>query len=125
MACWWGGLNIIDISNPTQPFLANTWVYGEDSNNLFYLNNKLYLTDMEMGLFILDVSDVNNIILQGHYDTYTNGRDISVVGNYLYQVERDPACLKIFDISDKAKPILMLDQTILPDVGGSANEITI
>lgn len=123
LACLNGGLNIMNISNPNIPFLASTWVSGS-SNNLFYLNNFIYLADQYRGLIILDVTNVNNISLKAKYDTQTYSRDIGIMGNYLYQAERDPAGLKVFDISEKTKPVLVFDETLFPDAGGVASEIT-
>lgn len=123
LACRIGGLNIIDISNPTLPVLENIWLHGE-SNNLFYKDNYVYLADTYDGLYILDVNNVSNIIERGNYDTHTLSRDIAIVGNYLYMTERDPACLKIFDISEKRTPLLVYDQNIFEEDGGVASEIT-
>jgi len=84
------GFEIIDISNTSNPFLISEWQENCIPTSLKVINDHLFLTTIENGLFVFDVSDplnpqkiceykkiqdMNNIFCYGNlaYITYDNG----------------------------------------------------
>lgn len=100
---WSNRIIIIDISDPTTPTICDS-IWGDDYYFLGCINGDyLYLTG-ESGIDIYDISDsvpfqVSNISSYTWYD------DITVSGNYLYQLNRNYEII-IYDISDPENPVL-------------------
>ncbi|MBD2289535.1 DUF4347 domain-containing protein [Microcystis wesenbergii FACHB-1317] len=99
------GLQIIDISNPTNPTLKGNydtgWAYGVQ-----IVGNYAYIADTYTGLQIIDISNPTNPTFKGNY--YTSeavpAYDVQVVGNYAYIITRSG--LQIIDISNPTNPTL-------------------
>lgn len=100
-ACQFGGLHIINISNPASP--AEVSIYpGIIAGDIDVAGNYAYVTARSEGLHILDVSNpslpVHAVTIEGY------ASKVSVKGNYLY-VTGDG--LKIYDVSDLTSPQLV------------------
>lgn len=60
-------INVIDISNISQPILSSTYLYDEPYG-LGYHNNTLYVCSSTEGLSVFDTTDPNNLVLKQNYD---------------------------------------------------------
>ena len=101
------GLKIIDVSDPSSPFLAGFYDTNGSSNGVYVLNNYAYVGDGSGGLKIIDVSDptspnqVGEYVSSGNYSYY-----VYVEGDYAY-IANGSIGLEIVDISDKTNPIFV------------------
>jgi hypothetical protein len=97
------GLQIIDISNPTNPTRIGGYDTSGDANGVQVVGNYAYVADRYSGLQIIDISNPTNPTRIGGYDTYGRALDVEVVGNYAYVADYDGG-LQIIDISNPANP---------------------
>jgi hypothetical protein len=96
-------LDIIDISNPSNPiFKGNYDIYS--GSQITVVGNYAYIAG-STGLKIIDISNPTTPIFRGSYDTYDFVNDVQVLGNYAY-VANHGSGLKIIDISNPTTPIL-------------------
>ena len=105
LACGNDGLFVLNISNPNNPVLLSTF----DLQNQFFNASKIkiygniaFVRGAINKLFIIDISDVNNLNLLA-YDESMYYRDFVVDGDFIYAVKDD---LYIIDISQIDNPIL-------------------
>nr|WP_287696969.1 glycosyl hydrolase family 18 protein [Microcystis sp. M058S1] len=98
------GLQIIDISNPTNPIFKGN--YDTDGAwDVEVVGNYAYLADGSSGLQIINISNPTNPTFIGNYDNFSAVVDVQVVGNYAYLANGD-SLLQIIDISNPTNPIL-------------------
>jgi choice-of-anchor B domain-containing protein len=74
-----GGIRLYDISDPSSPVLKSE-VYALDlgidattPHNPIIVGDTLYVSWYEAGLQVFDISDPNNMVRTGYYDTYPLG----------------------------------------------------
>ena len=101
----YSGLQIIDISNPTNPTLKGNYDTSCIAYGVQVLGNYAYVADDTSGLQIIDISDPTNPTLKGNYDTSGLALGVQVVGNYAYVADYYSG-LQIIDISDPTNPTL-------------------
>jgi len=98
------GLQIVDISNPTNP----SWIGEYDTKASAYdvaISGKYaYVTSSYKGLKIIDISNPANLSLVGEYDTSGSAKSISIVGKYAYIGYSYSSGLQVVDISNPANP---------------------
>ena len=99
----YGGLRIIDISDPTTPtevglFDDNTW-----TKSVFVVGSYAYIASEFDGLVIIDISDPTNPTKVGTFDDNTWTQSVFVVGSYAY-IASEFDGLVIIDISDPTTP---------------------
>ncbi len=75
------GLEILNISNPSSPFLESTY---ENAYGVYVSGNYAYVAGSRSGLRVINVSDPSTPTLEGLYDTPGNAQDVHVVGDYVY-----------------------------------------
>ncbi|MFN6271418.1 MAG: DUF4347 domain-containing protein [Microcystis sp.] len=98
------GLQIIDISNPTNPIFKGN--YDTDGAwDVEVVGNYAYLADGSSGLQIINISNPTNPTFIGNYDNFSAVVDVQVVGNYAYLANGN-SLLQIIDISNPTNPIL-------------------
>lgn len=112
-----GQLQIIDIQDPHNPLLINTFklpnVTGANSvgNSIFYFNKMIYLglTSTTTGpeFNIINVSDSTNPALEGGYDIGHQVNSIFVKDGFAYIASPNNNELIILDISDPSTPTLI------------------
>ncbi|MFM6896770.1 MAG: DUF4347 domain-containing protein, partial [Microcystis panniformis] len=99
LADWTSGLQIIDISNPTNPILKGNYdtdaAYGVE-----VVGNYAYVADGSSGLQIIDISNPSNPTFLGNYANFGAVLGVQVVGNYAYLVNNGASSLQIIDISN-------------------------
>lgn len=101
------GLDIVDISDPANPFVTSNYYIGGDPGKgqveeLIVRDNLAYVTLMLSGMLILDVSDPYNPVQVGMYPAYLV-EDIALIGNYALLTPG----IDVVDISDPADPELV------------------
>lgn len=101
----WSGLQIINISNPSNPTLAGSYDTPYQAVRVFVSGNYAYLGDGDSGLLIINISNHSNPTLVGSYDTPSYARDVFVSGNYAYVADSDSG-LYIINISNPSNPTL-------------------
>ena len=99
------GLQIIDVSNVTDPTFAGSYDTPSNVHGVAASGNYAYVADWGSGLHILDVSNVTNPLLAGSYDTPDLAEDVAISGNYAYVADAYSG-LQIIDVSNKANPTL-------------------
>ncbi|MDB9412535.1 DUF4347 domain-containing protein, partial [Microcystis aeruginosa] len=102
------GLQIIDISNPTNPTLIGNYDTSGSAMDVQIVGNYAYVADYASGLQIIDISNPTNPTLTGNYSDWPLGSayGLEVVGNYAY-VASDYQGLTIIDISNPSNPTLI------------------
>jgi len=101
----WDGLQIVDISDPGNPFLV-----GEcplvGPFQVFVRENLAFVTEREpgLGLAIVDVSNSVNPVLIGRCETPLYARRLYIEGEYAY-VTVETYGIEIIDISDPYHPV--------------------
>jgi hypothetical protein len=99
------GVNIIDISEPTNPNVVATIGTPNYMENLYVDNSKLY-----MGCVILEIIDISNPSLPdviGSYDDVFFSHDLVARGNYVYSASCARLC--VLDVSDPAHAEMVQD----------------
>ena len=99
------GLQIIDITNPSNPTLKGNYNTPGNAGGVQVVGNYAYVADYGNGLQIIDITNPSNPTLKGNYDTDGTAVDVEIVGNYAYvaDVERG---LQIIDITNPSNPTL-------------------
>lgn len=125
-----GQLQVINITNPSNPILAtSTRVTGAGGvgNAIFYYNHMVYLGLTASGagpqFAIFDVASSTKPVAKG---TYTLGHTVNslvVKGPYAYIATAAPEELNIFDISDPMSPQLVGGSGILPDTTANGKSV--
>lgn len=98
------GLQIIDISNPSNPVLVSTCNTTGPLRDVFVFGNYAYAATSESGLEIIDVSDVANPFITSSYNTggYTYG--VYYSENVIYLADGSNG-LTIINVSDPLNPV--------------------
>lgn len=139
VSCWWDGIRIVNITDPANPVLvshAMGWTSGGTPGVTFCYaqaldveDNYLYIIDYgpfegedTRGLYILDISDINNPVLVKRFTDFTSyGYDIDVVDNFVY-IADNYGGMEVIDVTDKTNPVTS-GYIGLPD-GANAVKVT-
>ena len=108
-----GNITIIDISDPRAPKVAGVFEPpgGPSLRDAVVLNGIGYFAcdTPQLGLYIVDVRDPQNLKLLSQITAAQNGHgnvhEISVSNNFLYEADSRTPRVKVFDVSDPAKPV--------------------
>jgi hypothetical protein len=99
------GLYIIDITNPSSPFLVNRFQnmtsYPQD---ILVEDGVAYIADGYGGVEVVDVTDPLNPVVIGYVDLIDGSTGIKVDGDYAYVSEYILGGLQVIDISNPANP---------------------
>jgi len=95
-----GGIDIVDISDPSSPFLAGFY----DSPQTYIAGNQdaVYATGGLGGCLMLDVTDPENPQYAAQYKLPGWTTDIAIQGDYAYTGSKG---FRVFDVSDKSHPV--------------------
>jgi hypothetical protein len=101
-----GGLDILDISQPSKPLRVGNVDTPGSANAVFAAGNYAYVADYEGGLRVIDVSVPAQPVPVGHGDTSGDARGVYADDAYAYAASAEGG-MDIFDISDPARPVLV------------------
>jgi Ca2+-binding RTX toxin-like protein len=99
------GLQIIDITNPTNPIVKGNYNTSGWSRDVQIVGNLAYVADEYSGLQIIDITNPTDPILKCNYHTSNLALDVQIVGNLAY-VADEYSGLQIIDITNPTTPIL-------------------
>lgn len=107
-----GGVDIVDLSNPSQPTKISNWGSSGDSWEQDVYHGYMYAgAERCQGVKVIDVRvpfqpiEISTIgIVQGGYDCYHNAH---VSGNYLYIFDNRTSIVKIFYIGNPSTPLFV------------------
>lgn len=109
------GLVVYGVTNRPSLQTVELGAYNTDiqvSRNLDVVGNRVYLTDANNGVRILDANGGNPTLL-GTIDTLTHvTRDVTVVGNLAYLAVEHNNGLRIVDVSDPQSPVQIGQATL-------------
>lgn len=109
------GLKIVNISNPSNPFLVGIYEIPDDIGRFFDIyvsGNYVFLEGLKsVKLSIIDISDPSNPFLTGVYNEIGLISDIHVSGDYIFISQSLEKNIHIVNISDPSNPFLV---TIYP-----------
>lgn len=103
-APWWSGLQILDVSNPSNPILTGTCDTRSCPSDVFVSGNYAYVTS-GYGLEIIDISNASAPALTGFYGTPGYPRRVFLSGNYAYVADGEEG-LSIINISNPSNPTI-------------------
>ncbi|HEY5823357.1 MAG TPA: fibronectin type III domain-containing protein, partial [Cyclobacteriaceae bacterium] len=106
-------LEIIDISNPTNPIHKSNITAGNNPKAVQISGNYAYVIDnFSDRFFVFDISNKSNPVLKATINTdISNGiylvdpTDLFISGNYIYILDSGHGKLTIFDISNPLVPV--------------------
>tara|TARA_R110001592_G_scaffold31886_3_gene111922 strand:+ start:37950 stop:54350 length:16401 start_codon:yes stop_codon:yes gene_type:complete len=105
-----GGLQIFDISNPSNPVHVGAYDFNQQgiAQAIDVVGNLAYLAVGEAGLQIIDISNPANPTFAGSIATPARARGVQVVGNLAYVADDsgNGGGLQIIDVSNPASPFI-------------------
>jgi hypothetical protein len=78
------GLQIVDISEPSNPVYAGSFNTPDYAFSVFISGGYAYVADHRSGLQVIDVSNPSNPTFVGSYDTPGFARHVFIVGDHIY-----------------------------------------
>lgn len=134
------GLAILDISNPSTPFVKDIWdstIFHHGISHLIIEGNYAYLSTMSDGIIILDISNENNIVYKSslqldlNYPAPSanahNARGLKYRNDTLY-VCFDRGGLRVVDATNKSNPLEVysyINNTLNSQAAAAYNDISI
>ncbi|NGX42656.1 MAG: Serine/threonine-protein kinase PknH [Chlamydiae bacterium] len=97
------GLQVIDITNLSNPVGVGSYSTPGFAQDVAVLGNVAYMADGSSGLQIIDISTPSNPVFVGGYDTTGDSIGIAVLGNFAYMADGSSG-LQIIDISIPSNP---------------------
>ncbi|WP_321420665.1 PGF-pre-PGF domain-containing protein [uncultured Methanomethylovorans sp.] len=119
VASIFGGLLILNISDPAAPTFVSNYV-TDDAQSVDISGNYAYIANGFSGVFILNISDPKTPVLVGSYNTRGYANDVAVAGNCACVADGNNG-LAILNITNPSSPNLA--STF--DTVGYANDVTI
>ncbi len=99
-----GGLQIYDVSNPSQPVLRGTLPFPVRAYGVDVQGPYAYIADIRAGLRIVDVSSPASPVQVGAHSTPGMAFDVTVSGDYAYLADRFGG-LRIFNVANPTSPV--------------------
>ncbi|MBN2392489.1 MAG: hypothetical protein JXR84_17295 [Anaerolineae bacterium] len=105
-ANWYGGVAVVDVSNPADPTVKANYVTPDvsDTKQVYLSNTQAYLTGYEDGLLVVDVSDPHNPDTTTLFSVPTEPSALAHAGDYLYV--GDSTNFLVLDVSDPRDPTI-------------------
>jgi len=98
------GLNVVDVSDPTQPVEIGGYAAFGSSRRIVRSGDHGYVTQGAAGVVVLDLADLAAPHAIARHDTPGYAVDVAVVGDRAYVADREGG-LRILDVSDPAGPV--------------------
>ncbi|WOO40305.1 hypothetical protein [Rubellicoccus peritrichatus] len=121
-----GTFYVVDIQNPSSPFLIGTDRYTgnfTDHNNVAYANGYAYVTHGSAdSIFVMDVSGSKSFFRANQITdsvALDNVYDLTVDGNYLYAVCRGSQNFVVMDLANPETPVVVAN--LVPGDGSISN----
>ncbi|UCH33402.1 MAG: carboxypeptidase regulatory-like domain-containing protein [Armatimonadota bacterium] len=107
LACGYGGIQVVNVSNPAAPQAEGTlgtadYAWGVAISGRF-TGPYVYVADGHAGLGVIDVSDPFTIFEVARCDTPGYARKVALLGGYVC-VADNHAGMRLIDVSDPANP---------------------
>jgi hypothetical protein len=101
------GLQVIDISDPTNPNVIGSYydIPLKTIQDIAIKGNYAYVANQHNGLLVIDISDPSQPKYAGVYDTPGVAMGVALNGNYAYVADGNMG-LQVLDITDPAHPEL-------------------
>jgi len=106
LSCGHDGLNIYDITDPTNMVLVGYYNDSAEVNNFYSIdvqNDIAYIANGGDGVFLLNVTDKTNPTKLGEVDLYHAG-NVKVQGNYVY-VACNAGGIRVIDVTNPFAPV--------------------
>ncbi len=100
-----GGLNVLDLSDPSAPALVGNFQTHGVVIGVEIVGSRAYILDEGEGLIILDITDPPNPARQGNYHSPWRLRNAHKQGDLLYVTDQFNG-ISIVDVSDPGMPAL-------------------
>lgn len=101
------GLQVVDITNRSGPFIAGALDTPGNANDVKVTGNLAYVADGPAGLQIIDVSNPSSPVLLGTGDTPGSAEGVAISGARAYVADGDSAGLQVLDISNSSAPTII------------------
>ncbi|UCF04573.1 MAG: T9SS type A sorting domain-containing protein [bacterium] len=101
-------LQVLDISDPTNPILAGSCNTPDGSFEIAVSGDHAYVAGRLTGLLVMDISDPTSPMHIATYNTSGYAVGLAVSGNYAYVADYGSGLL-VFDVSNPATPTLVDD----------------
>ncbi len=118
------GLQIVDVSNPTNAILVGGYKYGGTSPGsrpaafgVAVSGNLIYLAYGTAGLLVLDASNPTNCVLLGRYDTPDRAVKVAVTGSFAFVADVSGG-LQMINVTNPEEPEFAGSYTSGGDVVG-------
>lgn len=119
-AAGYGGLVIVDISDPASPSILGTWMEGSNALGVAAASGRAYLADGSTSSFrVLDVGDPAQPALLGGIPMAGISK-LAVFGDYAY-VAASASGLRVLSVGDPANPA----EVGFADVGGAVMDVAV
>lgn len=99
----WGGLVILEVSNPTKPRFLGSYTNTTEANAVYVKNKVAYVTQWNDGMIILDVSNPSSPKKIGEYEESSNPWALFSKGEHLFIADGYEGMI-ILDVSNPAEP---------------------
>ena len=128
------GIHLIDISDPTSPIHDSSWKYqitGATSLELFSVDNALYLTDNQIGLQKIDISDKTDMKQVAVFDTPGDAFSIAATENHVYILDNNSGLnpsiegMRILEMKEISSGVIQFNLVGFCATPGNANDIFI
>jgi hypothetical protein len=113
------GLQIIDVSDPSNPTLKGSCNTPGSTYNVALSGNYAYVAAWDSGLQIIDISDSSSPTFKGRYNTPGTALEVAVSGNYAYVAAKESG-LQIIDVSYPSEPLFKGSYDTLDNAYGVA-----
>jgi hypothetical protein len=117
------GLQLIDITDPTNPTLAGTYDTPGEAQGVVVAGDLAFVADYTAGLQVIDITDPINPTLAGTYDTPGYARGVTVTGGLALVADKDFG-LQVIKIKDLIPPALASSNKLIIGVNGR-NDIAV
>ena len=120
VAAWGYGVQVLDISTPTQPKWIGAWNHRGAPNGVYVVGSHAYVANRPQGLEVLDVHDPRNpvnlanlrtggdamgVFVKGQFAYMADGVLVNTAELYSYMPEGNKG-MKVIDIKDPRYPLL-------------------
>ncbi|PIT86498.1 MAG: hypothetical protein COU33_02805, partial [Candidatus Magasanikbacteria bacterium CG10_big_fil_rev_8_21_14_0_10_43_6] len=115
-----GGLQILDVSDPSNPFIVGSTDPGGTARSVTVVGKYAYIGNNDRGLDIIDISDPTAPTTTGNLVPAAGVVfDVVVAGDYAYLANFNDG-VTIVDISSSTNPTVVIENFDLNDLGAAA-----